>query len=250
MIPGILTSPQPMVKVRVITLKDYSEQTLKTLHKVGVLHVEQGEELKPVDKVAIEEQRKEVGELSAFVDDVLGYITEEQQVSPKEDVEVIYTRPFGEISKEVRSLHARFGEPYQRAVKVDEESQALTEQKKYLEVLTQRYDIKLKELKFSGDYLFSRVFILPTEAYETLHKDLEKNLFESAVGVVGDETIVHAIGKRENLETVESLIGGAGGKVLPIPDKDLTLRAFLKKSEDELHRLEEKSAELYRNLQG
>ena len=49
MIPVILSSPDPMVKVRVITLKDYSEQALKTLHKVGVLHVEQGEELKPID---------------------------------------------------------------------------------------------------------------------------------------------------------------------------------------------------------
>ena len=250
MIPGILTSPQPMVKVRVITLKDYSEQTLKTLHKVGVLHVEQGEELKPIDKAALEEQRKEVSELSAFVDDVLGYVTEKQEVSPKEDVEVIYTRPFGEIGKEVKSLHARFGKLHQKAVKVDEESKALTGQKKYLEALTQRYDVKLKDLEFSGDYLFSRTFILPTEAYETVRKDLEQNLFESAVGVVDEETIVHAIGKRENLETVESLIKSAGGKILPIQGKDSTLKEFLAKSEDELHRLEEKSAKLYEELQG
>lgn len=250
MIPGILTSPQPMVKVRVITLKDYSEQTLKTLHKVGVLHVEQGEELKPIDKAAIEEQRKEVGELSAFVDDVLGYVTEKQEVSPKEDVEVIYTRPFGEISREVKSLHARFGKLHQKAVKVDEESKALTGQKKYLEALTQRYDVKLKDLEFSGSYLFSRTFILPTEAYENVRKDLEKNLFESAVGVVDEETIVHAIGKRENLETVESLIKSTGGKILPIQGKDSTLKEFLAKSEDELHRLEEKSARLYEELQG
>ena len=38
--PIIINSPESMVKVRVVTLKDYSEQTLKTLHKVGVLHVE------------------------------------------------------------------------------------------------------------------------------------------------------------------------------------------------------------------
>jgi len=249
MIPGILSSPQPMVKVRVITLKDYSEQTLKTLHKVGVLHVEQGEELKPIDKAAIEDQRKQVGELSSFINDVLGYVTEKQQVMPKEDIEVVYTRPFGEISKEVRSLHAKFGELYQKAVKIDEASKALAGQKKYLASLTQRYDVGLKDLNFSGDYLFSRVFILPAEAYEDVHKELERNLFESVVGVVDDETIVHAIGKRENLETVESLINSVGGKVLPIPDKDLTLKEFLKKSEDELRRIDEKSAKLYQDLQ-
>jgi len=57
MIPVVLSSPESMVKVRVITLKDYSEQALKTLHKVGVLHVEQGEELNPVDKAAIDSQQ-------------------------------------------------------------------------------------------------------------------------------------------------------------------------------------------------
>ncbi len=250
MIPIVLSSPETMVKVRVITLKDYSEQALKTLHKVGVLHVEQGEELKPIDKAAIESQQKEVGELSTFVGDILGYVTEKQEVSPKEDVEVIYTRPFGEIGREVRSLYTRFTELYQKAVKIDEEITALTEQKRYLGALAQRYDIGLSDLKFSGDYLFSRVFILPTEAYETVHDELEANLLESAVSTVDSETVVHAIGKTENLETVESLISGAEGKILPIPDKDLTLGEFLKKSEDELHRLEETSAKLYQELQG
>ena len=249
MIPVVLSSPESMVRVRVITLKDYSEQTLKTLHKVGVLHVEQGKELKPVDKAAIESQQREVGELLAFVGDILDYITEKQQVSPREDVEVIYTRPFGEISREVRSFYTRFAELYEKVVKIDGEIKALTKQKRYLGALTQHYDIRLRDLKFSGDYLFSRVFILPTEAYETLHNELEENLFDSAVGVVDNETVVHAIGKMENLETIESLISSAEGKTLPIPDRDLTLGEFLEKNEDELHRLGEKSAKLYQALQ-
>ena len=82
-----------------------------------------------------------------------------------------------------------------------------------------------------------------------MREELEKSLFESAVGVVDDETIVHAIGKRENLKNVEALIKSAGGKILPIPDRDLTLKEFLEKGAAELHRLEEKSAELYQELQ-
>jgi len=78
--PLILNSPESMVKVRVMTLKDYSEQTFKTLHKVGVLHVEEAKELGPADKGAIESQRKEVSELRTFVSNMLSYITEKQQV--------------------------------------------------------------------------------------------------------------------------------------------------------------------------
>jgi len=37
-----------------ITNKDYSTKTIKTLHTTGVLHVEESEELKPVNKEAID----------------------------------------------------------------------------------------------------------------------------------------------------------------------------------------------------
>jgi len=249
MMPLILNSPESMVKVRVMTLKDYSEQTFKTLHKVGVLHVEAGKELKPVDKAAVESQQKEASELLTFVGNMLSYITEKQQVSLGEDVEVIYTRPFGEIGKEVRSLYTGFAELHEKTVKIDKEVRELTEQKKYLGPLTQQHDLRLRDLKFRGGYLFSRVFILSTEAYETLHNQLEKYLLGSTVATEENETVLYAIGKVENQETIESLITNAGGRVLLIPDEDLTLRGFLEKTEDKLHRLEEKLIKLYEELQ-
>ncbi len=126
--PIIINSPESMVKVRVVTLKDYSEQTLKTLHKVGVLHVEEAKELKPVDKAAIETQRKETVELATFVNNMLGYLTDKEEVLPEEDVDVIYTRPFSEISREVRSLYTRFAGLYEKAVRSDKEIQELTKE--------------------------------------------------------------------------------------------------------------------------
>lgn len=246
----VLSSPESMAKFRVITLKDYSEPTLKTLHKVGVLHVEEGKELKPIDKAAIESQQKEVNELLAFVDNILGYITEKQTVLPAEDVEVIYTRPFGEVSREVRLLYSKFAELDEKTVKIDKDITGLTEQKKYLEPLTEQHDLRLKDFGFSGGYLFSRVFILAAEAYETLHNQLNEYLFGSTVATVENETVLYAISKVENQETIESLISGAGGRILLIPDGDLTLREFLEKAEDKLHKLEEKLTKLYEDLQG
>ncbi|GAH54214.1 unnamed protein product, partial [marine sediment metagenome] len=38
--------------------------------------------------------QSEVNELLTFVDNVLSYIPQKEQVSLEEDVEVIYTRPF------------------------------------------------------------------------------------------------------------------------------------------------------------
>jgi V/A-type H+-transporting ATPase subunit I len=249
MTPLILNSPESMVKVRVITLKDYSEPTFKTLHKLGVLHVEESKELTPVDKAAVESQQKEASELLTLVGNMLSHITEKQQVSPGEDTEVIYTRPFGEIGKEVRSLYSKFGELHEDTVKINNEIEQLTEQKKYLGAFSQQHDLRLRDLRFSGDYLFTTVFVLPTEAYETLHNQLNNYLLGSITGTVEDETVLYVISKVENREAIESLVTNAGGKILLIPDEDLTLRKFLAKTEDKLHRLEEKLTKLHEELQ-
>ncbi|UCC90314.1 MAG: hypothetical protein JSW24_04070 [Dehalococcoidia bacterium] len=238
-----------MVKVRVITLKDYSEPTFKTLHKLGVLHVEQSKELQPVDKAAVERQQKEASELLTFVGNMLGYIGEKQQVSIGEDAEVIYTKPFDELGKEVRSLYTRFAELHEQTVKIDREVEQLTEQKKYLGAFARQHDLKLRDLSFSGDYLSSTVFILPTEAYETLHNQLKSYLLGGIVGTVENETVLYAISKVENREALESVVTNAGGKILLIPDEDLTLREFLKRAEDKLRRLEEKLTKLNNELE-
>ena len=246
--PVILNVPESMTRVRVVTLRDYSEPTLKALHRVGVLHVEEGRELAPVDRVAIENQQKEVSELRAFVSSMLSYIAEKEQVELGEDVEVIYTRPFGEITREVRSLYADFAELSEKTARINREKEELTEQRNHLGALSQHLDVRLKDLKFSGDYLFSRVFVLPNEAYEGLRDELAGYLFESTSAKVDGETVLYALGKLSNLETVESLIGGAGGEILPLPDEDLTLREFLKKTEDRINELEGRLAELYDGL--
>jgi V/A-type H+-transporting ATPase subunit I len=246
--PVILNVPESMTRVRVITLKDYSEPTLKALHRVGVLHVEEAKELAPVDRMAVENQQKEVSELRAFVANMLSYIAEKEQVELGEDVEVIYTRPFGEITREVRSLYADFAELSEKASRINREKEELTEQRDYLGALPQQLDVRLKDLSFSGDYLFSRVFVLPSEAYEGLREELGKYLFESSPAKVAGDTVLYALGKMSNLEKVESLIGGAGGEILRLPDEDLTLRGFLKKTEDRINELEGRLTELYGGL--
>ncbi len=249
MIPLILNNPESMVKVRVMTVKDYSEKTLKTLHRIGVLHIEEGKELKPVDKAAIELEHREVNELLTFVDNVLSYIPQEEQVSLEEDVEVIYTRPFSEIGNEVRLLYNKINQLHERIVKLSDEVQQLAELSRYLEPLAGQTDLRLRDLKFSGDYLFSRVFVLSNEAYKSLYDKLKSYLFENVVTTVEGETIFHAVAKIRDQKTIESLVTDAGGKILQIPDEDLTLRDFLEITNSEIRSLKEKLAKFREELQ-
>jgi V/A-type H+-transporting ATPase subunit I len=249
MIPLILNNPESMVKVRVMTTKDYSEKTLKTLHRIGMLHIEEGKELKPIDKAAIELERREVSELFTFVDNVLSYIPQEKRISLEEDVEVIYTRPFSEIGNEVRLLYNKINKLHERIVKLSDEVQQLVESRKYLEPLVRQTSLRLRDLKFSGDYLFSRVFVLSSEAYKNLRDKLKNYLFENIVTTVEDETVSHAVAKVRYQKTIESLVSDAGGKILQIPDEDLTLRDFLEITNGKIRNLEEELTRLRKELQ-
>ncbi|MFC2070651.1 V-type ATP synthase subunit I [Chloroflexota bacterium] len=249
MIPLLVNTPEPMVKLRVVTVKDNSEQTLKVLHRFGVLHIEESSELEPVDKAALDEERREVSELLTFVDKVLGYLPQKEPVTLDEDVEVIYTRPFSEISGEVRTLYNKTDKLHERIDRLNDESLHLTELSKYLEPVASRIDLSLKDLRFSGDYLFSRVFILSNEAYENLHAELEKQLTENVVAAVDDEVVFHAVAEVKDLESIEALITGAGGRILEIPDEDMALREFLEATTGKLGSLEEEVKKLLEELQ-
>jgi len=249
MVPLIVNTPDPMVKVKVMTTKDRSTETLKTLHSAGVLHVEESEELKPVDKEAIERERRKIGELLTSINDVLAYIPKGERVPLGEDVEVIYAKPLDEIDSEVRALCTKLSKMHQIAAKLTEEVKELTELRKYLGPLGQQVDIRLRDLNFSGVYLFCRVFVFPNELFETLYPKIRDYLLENIVVTIENETVLYAIAKVEDRETIESTVRDGGSKILQIPEKNLTLREFLEVADGKIHSFEEELAKLQTEIE-
>lgn len=244
MMPLILNTPDPMVKVRVMTAKDYSNKALKTLHRAGVLHVEESKELKPVDREAIERERGEVAELLTSIEDILAYIPKGERVPLGEDIEVIYARPFSETASELRLLCTKLCNMHQRATKLKQEAEELKELRAYLGALRQQADIRLGDLCFSGAYLFSRVFALPREVYETTYSKLKIYLLGSIATTVENEIVLHVIAKLEDQEIIESAIKDNGGKILRLPEDNLTPREFMAVAEGKIHGLEEELTKL------
>ncbi|MFC1900748.1 V-type ATP synthase subunit I [Chloroflexota bacterium] len=249
MIPVLVNTPEPMLKLRVVTVKDNSEQTLKVLHRVGVLHIEESEELEPVDKAAIEDERREVNELLSFIDKVLVYLPQKEPVMLGDDVEVIYTRPFSEISGEVRTLYNKTDKLHERIDKLDTESSQLAELDKYLGPVSNQMNLTLKDLNFTGDYLFSRVIIFPGDAYENYHDEFGKYITENIVTTIDEETIVHAVAEVRDKEAIESLVAEIGGRILEVPDEDGSLEGFLEAAEGKLKGLEDEKAGMLKQLE-
>ncbi len=245
----IVNTPDPMIKVRVMTTKDYSTETLRTLQTAGVLHVEESQELKPVDKQALEEERRTVGELLTSINDVLAYLPKGEKLLLGEDVEVTYDRPLDEIDSEVRALCTKLGKMHQIAAKLKDNVRELTELDKCLGSLGHQTDVRLADLSFSGSYLFSRVFVFPSELFETLHTRLREYLLENLVATIENETVLYAIAKAEDRETIESIVRDGGARALVIPEKDLTLREFLETATTNIQTFEEELAKLQTEIE-
>ncbi len=248
MAPLLVNTPELMTRVRVLATKDNSTKTLKTLHTAGVLHVEESEELKPVDREAVERERKEVSRLSADIDDVLAYLPEGEALALAEDIEVIYTRPLGEIDSEVRSLCTGLANRHRRLARLKEEVGELTDLSDYLAALTRQGDISLADLDFSGSYLFTRVFILPREAYDALHRDIKDYLFKSVAATHEKETVFYTVARVEDREAVETAVKNAGGRVLQIPGDDMTVREFVEMTGEKVGSLEEEITKLHEEI--
>jgi V/A-type H+-transporting ATPase subunit I len=249
MVPLVVNTPDPMVRIRVMTPKDYSTQTLKTLHTIGALHVEESEELKPVDKEAIEQERKKINELLTSINDILAFAPKGERVSLGEDLQVIYARPLDDIDSEVRALCTKLSKMQQIAGKLSDTIKELKELTRYLGSLAQQPDIRLRDLNFSGGYLFSRVFVFPNESFENLYPKLRDYLFEDILTTIENETVLYAIAKIEDRETVESAVREGGGRILQIPEKDLTLREFLEVADGNIHNLEGELAKLHTEIE-
>jgi len=249
MVPLIVNTSDPMSKVRVVTTKDYSTKTLKTLHTTGVLHVEESEELEPVDREAIEGERRKIGELLTGINELLAYIPKGEGISLAGDVEVIYTRPFNEVESEVRLLCTKLSNMHQRATKLNNDIKELTELARYLGSLQLPADTRLQDFNFSGSYLYSRVFVFPNELFEASYSKLQDYILESLSGTVANETVLYTIAKVENQETIENTVEDGGGRILPIPGEDVTLREFLGAADRNIHSHEEELANLHTEIE-
>ncbi|MCL0104263.1 hypothetical protein M1O57_01470 [Dehalococcoidia bacterium] len=251
-LPLLLNTPEPMVMVRVVTTRDRSDATLKTLHEEGVLHVEQSKELKPVERAAIDEARSRVSESLKYINEILSYIPEKEKVFLKEDLTTRYLRPFDEIESNTTSLYATLTDLYKKAAGLDREIKRLREDNRYLRPLSEaseEIDLSLADLSFSGNYLFSRVFVLPLELHRDFLDRIRPHTLHTVVATTENEAVVYVIARVEGKKVIEDAASDLGCRTLEIAPEDLTLKHFLVIIESRIQGLKEQLTAVTRELE-
>lgn len=240
----IVNKTEPMSRMRVVTSKDRAAQTLKLLQRAGVLHAEESTELQPIDREAIEKERRQVSELLASIDDALKYVQEDRIVRIKQDVDVYLTKPLADVDKDTRALCTKLGAMHQRAQKMQEEKEALEELRDVVAALAPRTDLTTADLDFTGAHLVSRLAAIPQEVFQAIGQQLEPLTLSHEVVDRSDNAYVFFITRADTQAEIENWVVDNGGRFVAAPKESIPLKDFVGHADKEAARLQGEAAKI------
>jgi V/A-type H+-transporting ATPase subunit I len=249
MVPLLVNSAEPMTKVKIVTVKDNSEKTLKILQRAGTIHIEESSELQAVDRSAIEHEHRQINELHTYINTILGYLPQQHAITIEDDIEVIYTKPFSEINEEIKRIYNRTSRIQEKIETVDSELVSLQLSSTYLIPLAHNDNLTLRDLSYTGSYLNSRIIVAPIDSSVELRNSLNGLLTENIVTTTDNDIIIHGVFKSRNLETITASVTAHSGMFLNIPHEDITIKEYLNSGTHRISVLKEEKAKLTKELQ-
>ena len=233
MIPLLINTPETMFKIRVVTARDASEETLEHLQAIGVLHIEEPHELDPADITAAEEKRSLIRRISVNINDILSYVKGEHKVLIPDEIP---PQSLDKILHQTARLREKCARLREDATKLETDIATMEGLGRYLDILAQEMNLSLRDLNYSGSYLAARVFVFPAETAKTFLEKAGQHVLQQVTASSEEETVVYTIARTTSQETVETVARDLGALPLEIPDEDVTLREFITKKDDIIER--------------
>lgn len=242
----LINTPEPMMRVRVIALKDQSQQTLERLQELGVLHVEESSDLGPVDRERIENERRRIREAINLLDDIIAYLPEPRTV---------YIGDAGgrdtlsHVVDDVGKLHRSLSQMIKKYNLHREELNHSEVLDRYLGRLAAEIDPVVKDLHYSGGFLFSSVVVSAEETFRIFNDKTKDQLLQNVFLSTEDGMVVcFFIAGADSRKQIEQVIKDLGITVLDIPEHDLLLSEFIVQNRHEIARKREESERLQREI--
>ncbi|MBN2254744.1 MAG: hypothetical protein JW736_03485 [Deltaproteobacteria bacterium] len=246
MIPILINTSEPMVKVRVVTVKDYSSKTLSLLQNLGVLHVEEASELTAIDKAVIDNRRNDVRKALATCEAILANLTGERTIRLAETTD---RESFEAILRDVKKIYADVSHLIQKQDRLQEEITTLEFLAARLRVLLREVDVPMSDLTYSGRYLFTAVLVMTDDMYKTFGERARAYLLEEVAVSEGGETVLYIIARSDDRQPIEMIIREMGITLLAPPANDSMLGDFLIQNKETLQKKKEEFDSLRRELQ-
>ncbi|TFG37453.1 MAG: hypothetical protein E4H39_02155, partial [Syntrophobacterales bacterium] len=106
----------------------------------------------------------------------------------------------------------------------------LEEMGTYLGLLAGETKATLRDLQYSGNYLFTNVIALSEDSYKIFIDRTKEYLLQDIAASREGEVVAFFIARTRNRTAIENVIRSLGITVLKIPDRDMTLQEFVEKN--------------------
>ena len=224
----IVSTPEKLSYIRLLVPKDLSSKTLNVLQDLGIMHVETSGELSEEDKEKLRSYAEKVRVFSNLVDTVENYyrftVVDLKREVSLEDLDRIFEElqvKLGKVRQEVENL-------INNKKKLADEISECQKQIRVLEVVRRVVgdNLKVSELSFTGEALFSMVALGKSQDMEQLITSIPKDVVIKW-GFIEDETVVFIVGVSSALREVQELLSKAKADIIKFPQQDVSIPDYL-----------------------
>lgn len=242
---GLLTLPERLRYVRIVSIKDYSDRLITKLQELGLIHIE---ELKKVPEEELRRLREQL-HLLDMLNEALRYV--EGFVSTPKLVEVRVDLSASGLERELFKAYSNLVNLKKGIEVIMSNINRLSEVRtrnelmlRYLESIPKGYRrLKLADLNYDGDLFFTRLVKVKAGLLNELMVRL-KDIKVMFMAALGDELLLGVVGFRESLRSFNDIVSEAGHEIVDVPRVDAEVDEYIEKLKMELAVVEEKEREL------
>jgi len=249
----VLSKPERMFKARIVSVKDEIDKVLLALHAAEALHVKEVKELRPIEKEIIEKKKTELEELLKIVDRFLGYVKKEHVIEIKEKIEP-YTIPelLEKYGEPVKQIFSRLQILAKKLSNTETLKEKTSETLRYLELVARKYPtLKLRDMNYEGDVVFSKTIVLPVEREEDFMKKVGGIVQFMVEELTPDmhEKVIVIVGLKRDFQHVKLVLRDLNIKILDVPSEVKPLSEYVGELKEKLKEYENEYMETSKELE-
>ncbi|MEM2444884.1 MAG: V-type ATPase 116kDa subunit family protein [Sulfolobales archaeon] len=236
---GFISYPEKLKYVRIITLKEYSDELTSLLHELGIMHVEELKKVPEDELIILRKKLSLADELAKLVKFVEGYVGATKLVEVKGDLNI------AELEKEflntfhiVKSLKEKLEVIANNINEVKNRLGEYGNLIKYLRLyISSCGNTYLKNLDFEGDLVFAKLVKVKRDQLNNILTTLNVVRAVCVADVSEEEVLTNFLGFKEELKKFKELINESKAEVIEVPNLDLMIQDYINELESKTIKL-------------
>lgn len=246
----IISFPEKLVYVRVLTTKDLRDKAISALQEAGIMHLEPIGDIPEEDKEALKKKASKLKELINIVEAVESLYEKPRIVEILQDIDLMTLDEKLEKALDLLSeKHEQINNLLNNIEKISRELQYSRRLMRSLSALIPDIgDFKLRDISYDGNLLFSLIGRGKAASVLNLLNSLPKDTVIVKQASIEDELVFVIAGLKFQKQEVISLIRKNKIEILSPPDSEKTVREFINELKTKIEELEETLSKLRNNL--